>query len=113
MVFLSHVHYLTGYKFDVERISRAIRDINSIANPLDGTVVFGLDLAHSIGNDVASLRLSDWRVDFAVFCSYKYLNAGPGGIAGCFIHSDHHHREDSVGMECYYYATRISLPLWN
>jgi len=47
----------------------------------------GIDLAHAVGN--VPLRLHDWNVDFAVWCSYKYLNAGPGAVAGAFIHERH------------------------
>src|SRR5687767_7112861 len=69
------VQYRTGQAFDVARITRAAHAVGAVA---------GFDLAHAIGN--LPLSLHDWNVDFAVWCSYKYLNAGPGAIGGAFIH---------------------------
>ncbi|HTY49191.1 MAG TPA: kynureninase [Steroidobacteraceae bacterium] len=70
--------YLTGQVFDLARISAAAHRAGAIV---------GFDLAHSIGN--IPLALHDHDVDFAVWCSYKYLNAGPGAIGGCFVHESH------------------------
>lgn len=78
VVLLSGVNYLTGDYFDIPRLADAARRQGC---------VFALDLAHAAGNVV--LRLHDWQVDFAVWCSYKYLNGGPGGVAGCFVHERH------------------------
>jgi kynureninase len=64
--------------FDIDKITAA-------AQKHDITV--GFDLAHAIGN--VPLTLHDWNVDFAVWCSYKYLNAGPGAVAGAFVHERH------------------------
>ncbi len=72
------VQFRTGQAFDVARIARAARRHGCLA---------GLDLAHAIGN--VPLALHDSQADFAVWCSYKYLNAGPGAIGGCFVHQRH------------------------
>jgi kynureninase len=75
--------YLSGQVFDLARIAAAARKA--------GCVV-GFDLAHSIGN--VPLALHDSDADFAVWCSYKYLNAGPGAIGGCFVHERHAHTQN-------------------
>jgi kynureninase len=72
------VQYRTGQAFDCAAIARAAHEVGALA---------GFDLAHAIGN--LPLSLHDWNVDFAVWCSYKYLNAGPGAIGGCFVHEKH------------------------
>jgi kynureninase len=83
LVLLPGVQYLTGQRLDVEPLISA-------AHRTGATV--GLDLAHAVGN--TPLSLHDWNADFAVWCSYKYLNAGPGAIGGCFVHARYAHRVD-------------------
>ena len=78
VVMFGGVNFFTGQLFDVQKITAAAREHGIIA---------GFDLAHAIGN--VPLSLHDWNVDFAVWCSYKYLNAGPGAVAGAFVHERH------------------------
>jgi len=78
VVMLAGVNFFTGQLFDIETITAAARKHD---------IVVGFDLAHAIGN--VPLSLHDWNVDFAVWCSYKYLNAGPGAVAGAFVHERH------------------------
>jgi kynureninase len=78
LVMLGAVNYLTGQWFHMERITRTAK--------ARGCVV-GWDLAHAAGN--VPLRLHDWNVDFAAWCTYKYLNSGPGAVAGAYVHERH------------------------
>ena len=79
LVLMSGLHYYTGQVFDMAAIARKAHQIG---------VPIGFDLAHAVGN--IPLRLHDWNVDFAFWCSYKYLNSGPGGVSGIFVHENHH-----------------------
>ncbi|MBL0104669.1 MAG: kynureninase [Bacteroidetes bacterium] len=74
-VMLGAVNYYTGQFLDLEKISAA-------AHKVGATV--GFNLAHATGN--VMMKLHEWNVDYACFCSYKYLNAGPGGVSGIFVH---------------------------
>jgi len=78
VVMFAGVNFFTGQLFDIKKITAAAQK--------DGIIV-GFDLAHAVGN--VRLSLHDWNVDFAVWCSYKYLNAGPGAVAGAFVHERH------------------------
>ncbi|MEP6674952.1 MAG: kynureninase, partial [Ferruginibacter sp.] len=78
LVLFGGVNYYTGQVFDMKTITAAAHDAGAYC---------GFDLAHAIGN--IELKLHDWDVDFACWCSYKYLNSGPGGVAGVFIHQKH------------------------
>lgn len=79
LVLLSGVQYYTGQVLDIARITRAAHAVGAKC---------GWDLAHAVGN--VQLSLHEWQVDFAAWCSYKYLNGGPGAVAGAFIHERHH-----------------------
>ena len=71
------VQYYTGQLFNIPKLTLAAHEKG---------ITVGADLAHAVGN--VPLRLHDWGVDFAVWCTYKYLNSGAGGIAAIFVHED-------------------------
>jgi kynureninase len=78
LIMLGAVNYYTGQFFELEKLTAYAKKYG---------IVVGYDLAHTIGN--IPLELNKWGVDFAVWCSYKYLNAGPGATAGIFVHEKH------------------------
>ena len=79
LVLIGGVNYYTGQVFDMKTITQAGHDVGAYV---------GWDLAHAAGN--IEMNLHDWQVDFAAWCSYKYMNSGPGNASGCFIHEKHH-----------------------
>ena len=79
LVLIGGVNYYTGQVFDMKTITKAGHQVGAYV---------GWDLAHAAGN--IELQLHDWQVDFAAWCSYKYMNSGPGNASGCFIHEKHH-----------------------
>lgn len=85
LVLFGGINYYSGQYYDLKKIAEAAHNAGAYA---------GFDLAHAAGN--VELKLHDWNVDFACWCSYKYLNSGPGGIAGAYIHER--------------YATDINFP---
>lgn len=78
LVLFGGINYYTGQWYDMETITKAGHEIGAIV---------GWDLAHAAGN--VPVKLHDWDVDFACWCSYKYQNSGPGGISGIFVHEKH------------------------
>jgi kynureninase len=83
LVLIGGVNYYTGQVFDMKTITAAGHEVGAVV---------GWDLAHAAGN--IKLDLHDWDVDFASWCSYKYMNSGPGNASGCFIHKKHHDNPD-------------------
>lgn len=98
VVLFSGIQFYTGQYFEMEKITKAAH--------AKGCVV-GWDLAHAVGN--VPVKLHDWGVDFAVFCSYKYLNSGPGGIGGIFVHERHHNETGLAGWWSNRLETRFGM----
>lgn len=83
LIMIGGVNYFSGQVFDMKAITEAGHKAGAVV---------GFDLAHAAGN--LKLELHNWNVDFAAWCSYKYLNAGPGSVAGAFVHEKHHENTD-------------------
>lgn len=88
MLMMGGVNYYTGQKLDMAKITSAAKAKG---------ITVGWDLAHAAGN--VAMQLHDWDVDFAAWCGYKYLNAGPGGVSGVFVHEKHHGKADIPRFE--------------
>lgn len=87
LVMFSGVHYFSGQFFNLELVAREGRAVGASV---------GFDLAHAVGN--VELKLHEWGPDFAVWCSYKYLNSGPGAVGGAFVHERHAGRPELVRL---------------
>jgi len=88
LVLIGGVNYYTGQVFDIQKITKIGHEVGAFV---------GWDLAHAAGN--VQLDLHNWDVDFAAWCSYKYMNSGPGNASGCFIHERFHNRTDLPRFE--------------
>lgn len=88
LVLIGGVNYYTGQVFDMKTITKVGHEVGAMV---------GWDLAHAAGN--IELQLSDWDVDFAAWCSYKYMNSGPGNASGCFINKRFHGKKDIPRFE--------------
>jgi len=87
LVMFGGVNYYTGQYFDLKRIAELAHRVGALV---------GFDLAHAVGNKV--MHLHDWNVDFACWCSYKYLNSGPGAVGGIFVHETHLKNKDTFRL---------------
>ena len=88
LVLLGGVNYYNGQVLDMETITRAGKEVGAFV---------GWDLAHAAGN--VELKLHEWNADFAAWCSYKYMNSGPGNVSGFFVHDKHHGKKDIPRFE--------------
>jgi kynureninase len=97
LLLLPGIQYYSGQLFDIEIITRHAQSRG---------IMVGWDLAHAYGN--AEIKLHEWNVDFAVWCTYKYGNAGPGAIAGLFVHERHGTVDYSQGDNNPVYRHRLT-----
>ena len=88
LILIGGVNYYTGQVFNMKTITEAGHKIGAFV---------GWDLAHAAGN--IKLALHDWNVDFAAWCSYKYMNSGPGNVSGCFVNEKYHNKKDIPRFE--------------
>ncbi|MGP1346035.1 MAG: kynureninase [Phycisphaerales bacterium] len=96
LIHLAGVNYATGQFYDIQRITNAAREHG---------INIGWDLAHAAGN--VPLKMHDWAPDYAAWCSYKYLNSGPGAVAGAFIHERHLGRAGNDAFERFAQMPRL------
>lgn len=102
LVMFSAVNYYTGQFFECGKIAAACKANN---------ILFGLDLAHAIGN--VEINLDKWGVDFATWCSYKYLNSGPGGVSGVYVNEKHGNNKELPRLAGWWgndEKTRFTMP---
>ena len=97
LVFIGGVNYYNGQVFNMARITEVGRSVGALV---------GWDLAHAVGN--VELSLHEWDVDFAAWCSYKYMNSGPGNAAGIYIHERHLDRPDILRLEGWWGTDKAS-----
>ncbi len=97
LILIGNCNYLSGQKFNFEKIVSAGHNVGAFV---------GFNLAHGAGN--LDLKLHDWGPDFAVWCSYKYLNSGPGGLAGAFIHERHLGQKDLPRLAGWWGHNKVS-----
>ncbi|MDX1754307.1 MAG: kynureninase, partial [Salinimicrobium sediminis] len=88
LVLMGGVNYYNGQVLDMQTITKAGKEAGAFV---------GWDLAHAAGN--VELKLHEWDVDFAAWCSYKYMNSGPGNASGCFVHEKYHDKKDIPRFE--------------
>ncbi len=88
LVLMGGVNYYSGQVLEMETITKAGKDVGAFV---------GWDLAHAAGN--VELKLHEWNVDFAAWCSYKYMNSGPGNVSGFFVHEQYHGQKDIPRFE--------------